>query len=216
MATDAGVREIAVATVVRTDPLVLDVVSRRIEDKSRLVLLYVNDDACVEHPIVDVTPQKGSFKFAGLSIGPLSFIGDDDSPGRFVWAPANTPSVSVGDRLIVADFTWFSTNKNNRFVNVDRPKTDEVSAPKATCVPDSYADDPDGHQYCCRPHEDAEADWSDHLAERRARGELNPEVWPPVVDGDAFEVAPAGAPIGDATTAPATAPPDDVTMDDLE
>jgi len=137
MATDAGVREIAVATVVRTDPLVLDVVSRRIEDKSRLVLLHVNDDACVEHPIVDVTPQKGSFKFAGLSIGPLSFIGDDDSPGRFAWAPANTPSVSVGDRLIVADFTWFSTNKNNRFVNVDRPKTDEVSAPKATCVPDS-------------------------------------------------------------------------------
>jgi hypothetical protein len=210
LATAAGTREIAGATVVQVDPIVLDVESRRIGDGSRIVLLHVNDDACVERPGIDVTAQKGSFKFAGLSIGPLLSV--DETPRRFEWAPASVPEVSPGDRLIVADFTWFSTNKGNKFLNVARPTADEVSAPKATCGLDSYADDPDDHQYCCRPHEDAEADWADQLADRRARGELNPQVWPPVVDGDAFEVARTG----NATAEPATAPPDDVTMDDLE
>ncbi len=124
--------------------------------------------------------------------------------------------MSVGDRLIVADFAWFSSHKKNTALNVDRPRADEVSAPKVTCEPDSYADDPDAHRYCCRPHEDSEADWSDQLAARRARGELNPQTWPPVVDGDAFEVGATGAPTGTATVEPSTAPPDDVTMDDLE
>ena len=78
------------------------------------------------------------------------------------------------------------------------------------------ATDPLGHQCCCRPHEDIEAEWSDRLAERRERGELNPQVWPPVVDGDAFEVSPAGAALGDPAAEPAEAVPDDVTMDDLE
>ena len=215
LATDASVREIAVATVVRTDPLVLDLNSRRIGAGSRIVLLHVNDEVCAERPAVDMTPQKGSFKFAGLSIGPLSPAGDD-VPRRFAWAPATVPALSVGDRLIVADFAWFSTATRNTMLNVDRPKVDEVSAPKVTCESDSYTDDPAAHQFCCRPHEDAEADWSDQLAGRRARGELNPETWPPVVDGDGFEVGAAGAPTGDATAEPSTAAPDDVTMDDLE
>jgi hypothetical protein len=217
LATDTGVREVTVATVVQTSPhLMLDLDSRRIGDGSRIVLLHVNGDACVEHPLVDVTAQKGSFKFAGLSIGPLSLAGPDGVPRRFVWSPATTPALSVGDRLVVADFAWFSTNKRNTVLNVDRPKADEVSAPKSTCEPESYADDPGAHQYCCRPHEDAEADWSDQLAERRARGELNPQTWPPVVDGDAFEVGAAGAPTGDATAEPVEPPPGDATMDDLE
>jgi len=215
LATEAGVREVAVATVVRTSPLVLDVGSRRIGDGSRIVLLHVNDDVCVEHPAVHMTPQVGSFKFAGLSIGPLSpHVGD--VPGRFEWAPATVPPLSAGDRLIVADFAWFSDAKRNTMLNVGRPQVDGVSAPKIACRDDSYADDPAGHQFCCRPHEDAEADWSDQLADRRARGELNPETWPPVVDGDAFEVGATGAPTGNATAVPSTAPPDDVTMDDLE
>lgn len=215
LATDAGVREVAVATVVGTAPLVLDVESRRIGDGSRIVLLHVNDDVCAEHPAVTMTPQKGSFKFAGLSIGPLSPAGDG-VPRRFAWAPATVPLLSVGDRLIVADFAWFSDAKRNTMLNVDRPQVDGVSAPKVTCEEDSFADDPVAHQFCCRPHEDAEADWSDQLAVRRARGELNPETWPPVVDGDAFEVGAAGAPTGNAAAVPSTAAPDDVTMDDLE
>jgi hypothetical protein len=124
--------------------------------------------------------------------------------------------LSVGDRLIVADFSWYSTNKGNNFLNVGRPKVDDVSAPKPTCGPNSYTDDRAAHQYCCRPHEIAEADWSDQLADRRARGELNPQTWPPLVDSDAFEVAPADAPTADATAVPTTKPPADVTMDDLE
>ncbi|MDN5852066.1 MAG: hypothetical protein L0K86_04315, partial [Actinomycetia bacterium] len=213
LAIDAGVRDIAVATVAGTAPLVLDVESRRIRDGSRIVLLHVNGTACVEHPVVSVVAQKGSFKFAGLSIGPLSCTG---VPRRFAWAPAVPPQVAVGDRLVIADFAWFSTNKGNAALNVDRPKPDGVSAPKDPCTEDSYTDDPASHQFCCRPHEDAEADWSDQLAARRARGELNPQVWPPVVDGDAFEVSPAGAPTGDAAAEPISPPPADLTMDDVE
>lgn len=213
-ATDAGTREVAVATVAGTDPLTVDVDSRRIGDGCRIVLLHVNGAACVEHPTVTGKAQQTSFKFGGFAIGPLTNV--DETPRRFEWEPANLPDVSVGDRLIVADFAWFSSNKGNEFLNVGRPRTDGMSAPKPTCEPDSYVDDPDSHRYCCRPHEDVEADWSDQLAERRERGELNPQTWPPVVDGDAFEVPPAGAPAGTATAEPAQTPPDNVTLDDLE
>ena len=86
--------------------------------------------------------------------------------------------------------------KKNTALSVNRPKADDVSSPKVACEPGSYAEDPDAHQYCCRSHEDSEADWADQLAARRARGELNPQTWPPVVDGDAFEVGRPGRPPG--------------------
>jgi hypothetical protein len=219
LATDAGSRDVASATVVSVDPLVIDVVSRRIGDESRIVLLHVNDESCVEHPDIEVNAQVGSFKFSGLAIGPLSQSVADAKAGhtqRFRWDPANVPSLTVGDDLVVASFAWFSKLKGNRYLNVDRPNADDVSAPKTTCESDSYAENPAAHRYCCRPHEDAEADWSDQLAERRARGELNPDVWPPVRNGDAFEVSPANAPTGDPTTQPATQPPADLTIDDLD
>ena len=38
------------ATVVGTTPLVLEVDSRRIGDGDRIVLLHVNETACVEDP----------------------------------------------------------------------------------------------------------------------------------------------------------------------
>lgn len=214
-ATDAGTREVAHATVVALDPLVLDVHSRRIGDGSRIVLLHTGDGACVEGPGIAVTAQSTSFKFSGLSIGPLSVV-NPPSPRRVVWSPATAPQLSIGDRIVVADFEWFSNNRRNIFLNVARPKSDDVSAPKASCRPSSYVDDPDIHRYCCRPHEDSEAEWSDELAARRSRGELNPQAWPPVVDGDAFEVTPAGAPVGDATLGPAIHPPDDLTLDDVD
>ncbi len=213
-AAAAGERSIANATVVQVNPIVLEVHSRRIGDESRIVLLHVNGEPCVERPGVELTIQKGSFKFAGLSIGPLSSV--DDTTRQFEWAPADIPDLSVGDRLVIADFGWFSSNKGNKFLNVARPTADHVSAPKATCRPESYAEDPDAHRYCCRPHEDSEADRADQLAERRARGELNPQAWPPVVDADAFEVTPAGAPSANTTAEPEIPVPDDMTMDDLE
>ena len=43
------------------------------------------------------------------------------------------------------------------------------------------------------------------LAERRARGELNPEAWPPVLDEDAFDVSRPARPVGDPADRPADA-----------
>lgn len=218
LATDAGNRHVAYATVVSAEPIVLDVKSRRIVDGSRIVLLHVNDEACVEDPDVDVTALAGSFRFSGLSIGPLDRQGipDDADPNRLRWSSSNPPTIKQGDQLVIADFSWFSDAKKNVFLNVSRPTPDSVSAPKVDCAPDSYANDPGQHQYCCRPHEDAEADWSDKLAARRAAGELNPQTWPPVRDGDSFETPPAGAPVGDPFDAPPVSAPGDLTIDDLD
>jgi len=213
-AGDAGTRQLAIARVVGTTPLVLELDSRRIGDGDRIVLLHVNESACAEEPDVDVKFQKGSFKFSGLSIGPLAAV--DQKQRHFEWTPALDPKLNVGGTLVVADFSWFSDLKGNTALPVDRPTPDTNSAPKPDCTDMSYSEDPVGHKYCCRPHEDSEAEWSNTLAERRARGELNPDVWPPVVDGDAFEVAPTGAPIGDPSAEPAVPSPDDVTADDLD
>ncbi|GAA0344506.1 hypothetical protein NE235_33065 [Actinoallomurus spadix] len=97
-----------------------------------------------------------------------------------------------------------------------RPSPDDRSAPKATCTPDSYAEDPEEHQWCCRPHTAAEAEWADTLAERRTRGELNPEVWPPLVDEERFDVGPhVGPHAGPPPPAPTPAP-GHLTLDDLD
>ncbi|WP_024796481.1 hypothetical protein [Tomitella biformata] len=218
-AADAGVRELAHATVVDTNPITLEVASRRLGDGARVVLIHHNGDACVEGPQVEVKAQATSFRLGGLAIGPLSASSDDtspdgDRPRHLVWEPTTVPDLAVGDRLVIADFAWFSTNKGNAHLNVARPKPDAMSAPKADCTIESYELDPEAHQYCCRPHEDAEADWSDQLAERRDRGELNPQAWPPLIDGDAFETAPVNIPA--AAAIPADPPPEHLTIDDLE
>ncbi|WP_019855773.1 hypothetical protein [Actinopolyspora mortivallis] len=215
LATDAGTRELAVATVVSVGPVVLDVDSRRIGDGTRIVLLHVNGTARVEDPGVELTVQKSNVRFSGMSIGPLASV-DDGTPRRFVWTPETVAELAAGDRLVVADFAWFSGNTGNRFLPVDRPPVDDCSAPTPTCEPHSHAEDPEAHEHCCRPHEDVEAEHSDRLAERRARGELNPRVWPPLVDSDAFEVPAAGTPVGEVTAGPVTAPPDHMTLEDLE
>lgn len=219
LATTAGTREVAIATVVSADPIVLDVESRHFWEDDRIVLLHVNGEPCVEAESIGVnTSLKGSFKIDGLSIGPLDRDGlaESDPPQRWCWAPRATPSLKPGDRLIVADFYWFSTNSGNRFLNVSRPGPDDVSAPTATCTPEAYDDAPHQHGFCCRPHEVAEAEFSDLLAARRSRGELNPEKWPPVRDEDEFEVEAKGAPVGDPDAVPPEPVPDDVTIDDLE
>jgi hypothetical protein len=219
LAAAAGNRQVAFATVVSLAPIVVEVESRRIEEGDRIVLLHVNGDACIEDPSVDVyTALKGSFKIDGLSIGPLEEDPDSTSgpSNRFVWVPKESPSLQPGDRLIVADFTWFSDNKGSRFLNVSRAKPDEVSAPKLDCTPETYEAAPFQHRFCCRPHEVAEAEFSDELAARRSRGELNPETWPPIIDDDGFEVGAKGAPVGEPDAEPGPAPPENVTIDDLE
>lgn len=213
-ARNAGIRELATARVVDLEPLTLAVNSRRIGHESRIVLLHVNEEAQVEDDDIEVVYQKGSFKFSGFAIGPLAAV--EGQERRFVWSPANDPDLAVGDELVVADFGWFGTLRGNKHLPVDRPTGDEVAAPKPECTVRSYGDDPEHHQYCCRPHEEAEADWSDILASRRARGELNPQVWPPVVDEDKFEEPAAGATQGDPADRPAEPIPEEMTMDDVD
>lgn len=219
-ATQAGTREIAFAKVVEVNPsIVLEVDSRRIGDGDRIVLLHINDEACVEAPTVTVdTTPKGSFTIDGLSIGPLSACksGDPNLRFHFVWAPSVPPTLALNDRLIVADFAWFSKNKGNKALPVEKPKPDEKSAPKNTCNSSSFDDDPEAHKYCCKSHERLEAEWSDELAKRRAKGLLNPRVWPPVRNEDAFEVAAKDSTEGDAFLEPSQPAPDALTIDDLE
>ncbi|MEV0070808.1 hypothetical protein [Amycolatopsis sp. NPDC050768] len=210
-ARDAGNRDVATAHVLALAPLTLRVDSRRIGAGDRVVLLHVGIRIDVERATVKI--QKGGFRFAGMSIGPLTSTGD---PHTFVWSPDVDPGLAVGDELVIANFSWFGEQKGNNQLPVDRPKPDTQSAPKVSCDDSSYAGDPESHQYCCRPHEDAEAEWADELAARRNRGELNPQVWPPVVDTDGFEVAPAGAATGDPSDRPAEPVPEEHTIDDLD
>jgi hypothetical protein len=62
----------------------------------------------------------------------------------------------------------------------------------------------------------SEAEWSDELAARRASGRLNPQTWPPIVDSDAFDVGAVGDDLPDPAASPAVAPPEDLSMDDVE
>lgn len=216
LAADAGNRFVAFATVVSTTPLVLDVDSRRIRAGSRIVMLTRNGDGCVVGPTISIdTSNRGSFKIDGLSIGPLD-QSEADEPSRLEWDPDTLPTLAPGDHLVIADFAWFSTLTGNRYLSVDKPKPDVTSAPKADCNADSYGDDPQSHRWCCRSHEASEAEFSDQIAEKRARGELNPQTWPPVHDGDAFEVSAATAALGNPFEAPTELVPTDQTLDDLE
>lgn len=213
-AQDAGNRSLALARVVSDEPLILRIDSRQIGDQSRIVLLHVNGTACVEKADVTVRIQKGSFKISHLSIGELAACTDD--PLAFHWTPDHHPKLAEGDELVVADVSWFSMNRGNAFLNLSRPSVDSSSAPKADCSLDSFADDPGNHQWCCKPHEASEAEWADELAARRARGQLNPQVWPPVIDSDAFDVTAANDDLPDPAAGPGDQPPDGLSMDDLE
>ena len=217
-ATDAGTRHIASARVLSVSPLVLDVTSRSITDGKRIVLLHVNGAPCVETQGTSVTHQGGSFRIDGLSIGPLSRddITDDAPRTHLQWDPSVIPAVAVGDELTVADYDWYRPYVSNQYLGVDRPRPDTAAAPKPDCQPDDFQTNSADHQWCCKPHEAAEADWSDELADRRARGTLNPETWPPVQDEDGFDVVAAGDPVGDPTADALEPVPDGVTLDDLE
>lgn len=217
-AADAGVRELAHATVTATNPITLDIASRRIGDGARIVLAHRNGVACVESPGLEVKAQATNFRLTGLAIGPLTAVAPSsaspDEPRLHTWDPATVPELAVGDVLAIADFAWFSSAKGNAHLTIARPKPDAMAAPKPDCAVESYAEDPEAHQYCCRPHEDAEAEWSDRLAERRENGELNPRAWPPLVDDDAFDVTSSDT--AALSPPPAGPPPEHLTIDDLE
>jgi hypothetical protein len=216
LALDAGTREVALAEVVGVRPYRLKIRSRRIIDGATAVLLQVNGTPCIEDNSVFLTIQKGSFKFGGLALGPLSADANTSRDNALSWDPKIDPCLSVGDEVVVANATWFGDlKKSGHEINIDRPAADTSSAPKSSCFDGAYASDPDGHLWCCRPHEIAEADWSDELALRRERGELNPQTWPPIIDEDQFDTPPAGSPTDDATAVGGDPVPADLTLDDL-
>lgn len=208
-ARDAGVRQLALATVVGLNPIRLDVQSRRLGHGVNVVALHVNDRSLVEDTNTTVTVQKGSFKLGRLPLGLLTQTPDTDG---LVWAPSVAPNLAVGDELVLADAGWFGKLfKSGHEIAIARPALDKQAAPTIDCTPASYPADPDAHQWCCKPHTVAEAEWSDELAARRERGELNPAVWPPLVDDEHFDVTP-----GPDMPEPETATPDNLTRDDLD
>ena len=211
LALAAGTREVALARVTSTNPLRVDVRSRRIGDGAMAVALHVNGQPLVEAPSTTLKVNKGSFKFGQLSMGPLV----DDGGNGLRWDLGIALDIDVGDVVIVGDAAWFRSYRSGHELAFDRPSPDTQSAPKADCHDGSFGADPDGHRWCCRSHEDAEAEWSDVLADRRARGELNPETWPPVIDEDQFDAVADGSPTN-ATTASSDPVPDHLTIDDLD
>jgi len=206
-ALDAGKGEIAMAKVVATSPVRLDVASRRFEDGTVAVGLHVNGEPVIERPTSTCKIQGTSFKFGTLPIGPL----EDDGADGMLWSPKVPVDLAVGDEIVLANGNWFNSVLNNGHeLTVVRPPVDQDSAPKVDCEPGSYAADPAGHRWCCRPHAVAEAETSDYFAKRRAAGEMNPEVWPPLIDEERFDVGADEPPeLAD------TVPPDGVTPDDL-
>jgi hypothetical protein len=214
MALDSGTREVALAMVTSVDPLRIVVESRRIVAGSSVVALHINGVACVEAATIKV--QKGSFKFGNLSAGELVADAPSGVVAGLLWYPVIAPAVAVGDVLVVADMSWFGgAFSSGHHVAVVRPPVDTTSAPKADCDDGSYADNPDDHQYCCRSHETSESEWSDKLALRRQRGELNPQTWPPIIDEDQFDTVASGTPTAEGLAGADSAPATNLTIDDL-
>jgi hypothetical protein len=210
-AADAGIRELALGTVTSVGPLRIDVASRSLRDGSLVALLHGPGGPVAELPSVTLTVQAGSFKLGQMPIGRLTDDGEEDG---LRWEPVVDAGLSIGDLVVLADMDWFGGGyRSGHELAVKRPGLDGLAAPKATCTPTSYATDPDGHQWCCRPHSAAEAQWSDEIADRRARGELNPQVWPPVVDQERFDLD-EGTDI--TPTLDPRPVPDGLTMDDME
>lgn len=205
---DAGTSELAVATVLSADPPRLRIDSRHFTEGVRAVALHLNGKPLIEDESVTCKVQKTSFRFEQLAIGNLA----DDGGEGLVWTPDLSPQLASGDQLIVADGSWFnSLLANGHALTVVRPPADQLAAPKEDCTATSYAADPEGHRWCCRPHAVSEAETADYFAEQRAAGKMNPEVWPPLVDEERFDV-------GDEAELDADfgSPAESLTIDDLD
>ncbi|MCD2197892.1 hypothetical protein LQ327_31435 [Actinomycetospora endophytica] len=207
-AVDAGMKEVARATVLSISPIRLDVSSRRFSDGTVAVGMHVGAEPMLETPSTTLKVQSGTFKIGQMPIGRLTA---DDKPG-LLWAPVVVPQLAVGDELLLGDATWFeAVMKNGHELTVVRPPVDNDAAPRKDCHPGSYAADPQAHRWCCRSHTVAEAETSDFFAGKRAKGEMNPETWPPLVDEERFDVGPAVP-----ADVPPSLPPEDLTVDDVD
>ncbi len=216
MALAAGTQTVAQGVVTSVNPLRLRLSSRRIVNGSRIVLLHVTGQQVVEQPSVEIKAQSGSFKLRNMPIGELTADAQTATDDSLLWAPKVDAPLEPGDPVIVADASWFGNAlKSGHEINIERPKRDATNSPSDDCHEGSYAADAEGHRWCCRSHEHAEAEFADELADRRARGELNPTVWPPIIDEDQFDTPAAGTPVDTDITDDST-PPTDLTIDDLD
>jgi hypothetical protein len=217
IAKDAGNRVFALAEVVAVDPIRLQVRSRRLVDGTSVAAIHVNGEPVIEHPSVDLKIQATNFAFSHMPGGELVADEVTSRGGGLRWDVALHDDLEIGDELVVADRAALGGYKALDKISVARPSLDTSSAPKKDCDEASYDADPEGHQWCCRPHEAGEAAYSDELALRRERGELNPQVWPPVIDVEEFDTPAAASPT-DAAGVDVDVPPQpgNLTPDDLD
>lgn len=217
MASDAGTKGVTWAQVVSTSPLRLALGSRRLGEGDWLVLVHRQDEAAVERPGVSVKVQASSFKLSQMSVACLVADEQTKVDGSFLWEPKVLPDLEQDEWVVLADVASLSYKPltGGHHVKVDRPGADTERAPGPECGEAAFSHDPDNHQWCCRPHEVAEAETSDWFAERRSEGRMNPEVWPPLVDTDAFDTVPKNSTTEEGVvTSTAVAP--ELTADDLD
>jgi len=213
LARDAGNRQFFEAEVVGVGPLRLRSPSRSLRSGMEVVVLHFEGEPEVERPEVEIRAQKGDFTFRGLAAGPLL---ETEKPQAWRWDPVIDPGLEVGDEVVLADVAKIGkTVFGGKQLNIPRPSPDEVLAPKVSCEPGDYDDDPHGHRNCCKSHEVVAAERADYFADKRARGEMNPEVWPPLVDVERY-VVPGDEELGDGDAGALPEPPDGATLDDIE
>lgn len=216
MALDPGNRNLLVGDVVSLDPLTVRVNSRRVQEDDNVALLHVEQTALVDELDVDITPQSTAFKITGIPVATLTAVERATQTFELSFTVDLEVGISVGDRLVLARYDYFGTYKNLKGLKVGRPGLDDQASPGDDCTPESYFEDPTSHLWCCRSHTHAEAEWSDQLADRRARGQLNPQVWPPALDEDGFEVVGKGQPTADTVEPPPVPIPDDASLSDID
>ncbi len=215
-ARNASVRELAVATVVSTDPLTIEVASRRLTAGSKAVLLHVNGVPEVEKPAITFTHFTGNVRVNGLATGPLVGEVDPENPRVLRWDPVVDVALTPGDTLVLAESEWFGEINKMKSIKVERPSLDKNMAPGPDCSEESWLNNPDIHQYCCQPHVAREAGIADFLAQKRNDGELNPQVWPPIQDTDSFDVTAHGEMTAEEVAVENLPVPEALTMDDLD
>ena len=212
----AGNRDLSMAEVIATTPLTLSVASRRFKNETKVFVLHVNGMAEVETRDVDVNGKlKGHIKVSGVVRGVLSEHDSLDAR-QFVFDTTDANEYEVGDKLVLAADDWLGDGTKGSNLKIDKPKFDAQQAPKDDCDESSYAESPEEHKYCCRPHTAAEAETSDWLASKRDAGEMNPQIWPPIIDVEAFDQLSPNDPTDQTAVVEITEIPDGLTEDDLD
>ena len=140
--SDAGMREVALATVTSTAPAAardrLAPVRRRHDASSRCTS---TSEALAEHPLTTLKIQKTSFKFGQM---PLGQIHDRPRTAPLSWEPAGQPAADgrrSPDRRGRRRGSAACSRPATRSPSAG-PSLDNQAAPKPTCTPTSYDADP--------------------------------------------------------------------------